>query len=391
MAKKYLIFFIIIMLLCGTGCWDLNEIGDKAVTTSIGFDMGESNQLRFTSLFISPTLPGETSGVLQSKPALTVTSDYSGAMAARRTLLSLSRIPEYAHIRSMILGDDLVKNDLPLVVDLLARNRNFSPKTTLLVSVGSHPEEILALTNNTDRILKQLVTVNELQMGIYVPVTVNDFTYRLVTPGIEPTMPQITIQTTKPENKTTSAGDKTEDPSGDSKKLVLRGTAVFKKDKKIGALNEYESRGYRWMNSRSKTGGLLLIKSPFNPGAYTVLEILRFNSNTNPKVNGNKIKMQIKIDARLTLNENTSGMETITPAILKKMEQSANQEISRQVSSCIRKSQNLNSDILGWGLLLLQYQPDTWKQAKGNWNDTFPLVEYDIKTQTSIINTSLSK
>ncbi|MBP1762233.1 MAG: hypothetical protein H6Q64_1775 [Firmicutes bacterium] len=391
MTRKYLLFFTIIILLYGTGCWDLQEIGDKAVTTSIGLDLEEGSKLRFSSLFISPTLPGETTGALPSKPTLTVTSDYSGAMAARRILLSLSRIPEYAHIRSIIICDDLIKNNLPLAVDFLTRNRNFSPKTTLMVSVGSHPEEILALANNTDRILKQLVTVSEFQLGIYVPVSVNDFIYRLLTPGIEPTVPQITVEAAKPGNKTASAGDKTEDPSGDIKKLVLRGTAVFKLNKKIGELNEYESRGFRWLNSRSKTGGLLLIKSPFNPDAYTALEILRFSSNTKPMVYGNKIKMQIKIDARLTLDENSSGMETITPASLKKMEQTANQEISRQVSSCIRKSQNLNSDILGWGLLLLQCQPYTWKQVKGNWNDTFPMVEYDIKTETSIISTSLSK
>ena len=236
-----------------------------------------------------------------------------------------------------------------------------------------------------------MVIVNEFQLGIYVPVTVHDFIYRLLTPGIEPVVPQITIEAAKPGNESASGGDKAENPSANSKKLVLRGTAVFKKNKKIGALNEYESRGFRWLNSMKKAGGIIVIKSPYNPDAYTVLEVLGFNSNTKPLVKGNKIKMQIKIDARLALNENTSGMETITPADLKKMEQAANQEIIRQISSCIRKTQNLNSDIVGWGLLLLQYQPDTWKQVKGNWNDTFPLVEYDIKTNTSISNTNLSK
>jgi Ger(x)C family germination protein len=391
MVRKYLLFFTIIILLYGTGCWDLQEIDDKAVTTAIGLDLEEGGKLRFSSFFISPTQPGETTGVIPSKPTIAAASDYGGAIAARRILLSLSRIPEYAHIRSIVISDDLVKNNFPLAVDLLTRNRNFSPETNLLVCVASHPEEILALTNNTDRILSQLVMVNEFQLGTCVPVPIHEFIYKLLTPGIEPAIPQITIEATKPGNKITSAGDKTEDPTGDIKKLVLQGTAVFKKDKKIGVLNEYESRGFRWLNSSKKVGGLLAIKSPFNPDAYTMLEVLRFNSNTKPLVNENKIKMQIKINVRLSLYENTSGMETITPASLKKMEQAANQEISRQVSHCIRKSQELNSDILGWGLLLLQYQPDTWKQVKGNWNETFPLVEYDIKTETSIINSSLSK
>ncbi|HPF21058.1 MAG TPA: Ger(x)C family spore germination protein [Syntrophomonas sp.] len=391
MQKIILFLMLTILLFSSAGCWDLQEIDDKTVTTAIGYDLEGNNRLRFSSLYTVPSLPGETSSVSQAKPVLTISSDYSGAMAARRTMLSLSKVPEYAHIRSIVMGDNLLKNNLPLMVDLLTRNRNFSPNTSLLVSVDSHPEEILALVNDSDQSLQMMVVFNELQLGIYVPVTIYDFIFKLLTPGIEPVMPQITIEAKKPDNQSASFSDQVESPSAGKKKMVLHHTAVFKKDKKVGFLNEYESRGLRWLNSRTKTGGVIVIKSPSDASAYTALEILRFHSNTRALVDGGQIKMQINIKARLAMNENTGGVNNITKDVLGDMEQTANQEIARQIKSCIRKSQSLNSDVLGWGLLLLQYEPDTWKQVKGDWNHIYPRVPYEVTAETSIIHTYLSK
>lgn len=391
MLKKYLLLVAIIILLCSSaGCWDYQDINRKTVTTSIGYDLEGNNKLRFSGLYITPSSPGESTGVSQTKPVITISSDYSAAMATRRTTLSLSKIPEYAHIRSMILGDNLVKNNLPLIVDFLLRNRNISETTNLFISVGGRPEDILNLINNSDRILKQLIVVNEFQQGVYVPMTINDFTFKLLTPGIEAAIPQITIQASN-KDICPSSQSMTASNSPKNQKLVLHGTAVFKKDKKVGSLTEYESRGFRWLNSNTKTGGMMLIKSPLDPQAYTALEVLRFSSNTRALVKDGRIKMQINIKARLAVNEDTSGVNIITKDALKKMEQAANQEIARQIKSCIRKSQSLNSDVLGWGLLLLQKEPDTWKQVKGDWNTVFPRIEYDVKAETTVIHTYLSR
>lgn len=391
MAKKYFASILLVLLLGSAGCWDLQEINDKAVTTAIGIDLAENNKVSFSSLFIAPTASEGEFGVTQAKPTITTGRDYSIALAARKTMLSLSKVPEYAHIRSLVLGDKLVSNNLALSVDFMIRNRNVSEVMDLLVAIDSRPEEILALINDTDRVLKQMVATNELESGIYIPVKLADFTYKLLTPGIEPTIPQIIIKKTKPLKKTASGQDQTEDPTGDNRKLVLHGTAVFKNDKKVGFLNEYESRGLRWLNSNKKFGGLLIIQSPLNPGDYTSLEIMRFTSKTRPRVNGSKITMQIEVKTRLALTENSGSIDNISPELLKKMEQGANREISRQIISCIHKSQSLNSDVLGWGLLLSQFQPDIWKQVKGDWSNLFAQIEYDVQTETNINHTYLSK
>lgn len=394
MFKKFLILLMVISLLGSAGCWDAQEINDKAVTTSTGLALDEEDdQLRFSCLFTPPSPPENSSGSSQTMPAIVVSKDYSAAMAARKNLLALSKIPEYAHVRSMIIGDKLAQKDLGACIDLITRNRNISPEINLFICNNSSTEEILGLINDSDRSLKRLVTVNKLLLGIYVPVTLNDFIYKLLTPGIEPAVPQIIVRAIKsPKASAISVKDKTENKAGNGQRAILQGTAIFRHDKMVGAFTEYESRGYRWLASGAKAGGLFVIDCPYEPGTYSVLEILRFSSSTKPIVQDGKITMQINIKTRLALTEKTSGMETIIkPVNLEEIEKVTKQEIAHQIDSCIRKAQSLHSDVLGWGLLLLQNQPDTWKQVKGDWDEHFAETGYELHIEADIIHTNLSK
>jgi len=389
-VKKFMLLAIILSSIFNTGCWDMREVNDSAVPTTIGIDLGENKKINYSYLFIQPIVSVESGGS-QMQNILTTSSDYSVAMAARRVMLSLTRFPEIAHLQSMVLGENLVRNGLPLVVDFLMRNRNVPPDTNLLISLQSHPEELLAQVSSTGNGLKQLVTVNEFDLGTCVPVTTGDFIYKLLTPGIEPAVPQIATEEVPAVKTVPASRDKNgKTTDNKTKRIVLHGTAVFKGDKMLGSLNEIESRGYRWLNSRTKTGGLLVIKSPLQPQDYVVLEITRFNCQTLPQLNNNTIKMHIDINAQLAFYEDTGSGELLTPAMLKKLEQAANLEISRQINSCIHKSQGLNSDILGWGLMLQEYQPDTWKHLKVDWNNIYPGIEFEVKVKTEITHSYLS-
>lgn len=388
--KKLLIITIILSLLFNAGCWDLREINESAVPNCIGIDLGENKKINFSTLFIQPMAPGE-SGSSEIENIVTTTSDYSVAMAARRVLLSLCRVPEWPHAQNMVLGEKLVRNELPIIADFLIRNRNIPPNINLLIALQSPPEEFLAQVNSTTSNLKQLVVINEHLQGTYVPISLGDYIYKLMTPGIEPAVPQIIMEEIPAVKTAAAGGDKNKEKADNkNKRIVLHGTAVFKGQKMVGSLNETESRGYRWLNSHIRNGGLLLVKDPLQPQDYVALEICNFNSKTTPQLTNNTIKMHITVQARVKFYEATGNTELLTPPMLKKLEEAANQEISRQVKSCINKSQNYNSDILGWGLNLQQYQPDAWKILKKDWNALYPLIEYDVKVKTKITHSYLS-
>ncbi len=384
MSKKHLLLIIILFLISTAGCWDRREINASAIPMGIGIDISDDKKIIFSTLFAKPTSPGEAGGG-QMKTILSSSQDYGVAIAARRINLSLSLVPDWSHVQTFVLGENLSMNALPLVIDFMSRNRNIRPDTNLVITSGTSPKEILSQVSTVGGGLKQLVSVNEFQMGIYVPTTIDEFTYKLMTPGIEPAVPQLIIEETPGINQTKASGDKNPKPTDNNKKrIALHGTAVFKGNKMVGSLNETESSGYRWLSSDTKIGGLLTVKSPLNQQDYVVLEIVRFSSKTKPQLSGGSLKMQVEIDAQLNFYEQSGSGELLTPTMINKLEKAANVEIARQIDSCINKSQQLNSDIPGWGLKLYEYQPDEWQRLSSDWNELYPFIEADVRVKTSI-------
>lgn len=391
MPKKNLLLIIIIsILLLTSGCWDLVEINSSAIPVTFGLDIDRDKKIKFSALFVLPVNPGET-GSSQMKTALASSSDYGVAMAARRLMLSLSRIPDWSHIQTAVLGENLVRDDLSQIIDFMTRNRNIRPDITLFISIDSSSEEILAQMSSLGDGLKQLISVNEFQLGTYVPVTMGEFNYKLMTPGIEAAVPQI-IKTEMPGSNKTDTSRDNKAPATDNKKEIisLYGTAVFKGSKMVGSLDQTESRGYRWLNPGIKKGGFLVVNFPLNPQQYVALEVIRFSSKTRPQLSKDGLKMRLEINAQLAYYEGTGLEELLTPAMIKKLEAEANHEIAQQIKCCIKKSQHLNSDILGWGLKLQEYQPNEWKRLMSDWDDIYPVIDADIRVKTTITHTYLS-
>lgn len=387
MIKRGLMLITILSLLFTAGCWDLREINAAFISTGVGIDLSDDKKLSFSALFIQPQPPGE-SAVADMQTALITADHYGAAIAARSMMLSLSRVPEWAHVNTMILGEKLVRTDLSLVADFMVRNHQFRPDINLLVCVQTTPEKILSSrlpqVANLGIGLKDLLNLNQ-KLNIYIPITMDEFTYKLRTPGIEPAVPQITLADAEIPNQ---SGDKNSTKT-DKRKITLNGTAVFKGNKMVGSLNKTESLGYRWLNSGKGIGGFIVITSPLNNEQLITLQVASCKSKTKPQISGDNIKMNIEITADLKLAEQT-GNEPLTPATAKAIEQAAGFEFKRQIISCINQSQELKSDILGWGRTVQIHQPGEWQSIEADWPEIFPAIDSNITVKTKISNTFLT-
>lgn len=389
MAKKTLTVTTLLFFLVGiTGCWDLREINASVIATCVGVELAPKNRVVVTAQLLQAQSSSEI-GSSSNKPIAVSAADYSVAGAARRLMLSLSLVPEWSHVNAFLLGEDLIRTDLGLCIDFMTRNRNARPDSDLLICRGTTPEKVLMSQlpegSNLGTGLMDMLKQNQRVLGIYVPMTLEEFTYRLTTPGIEPTVPQITLA--EPGN---SAGANVAKNPGkvaaDNKKLtpVLNGMAVFKKNRMVGSLSEYESRGYRWMNSTTRTGGLFTIRSPLNPKEIVGFEILGFQTRVKPQISGDNIKMIIQVKAYLGFYEQTGTGDLLRESVVPKLEAGANREIERQISACIEKSQLLGSDINGWGRMINMYEPEIWQALYPDWPSIYPSVESDIQVKTVI-------
>lgn len=391
MFRKLLLSVICLGFFLGlSGCWDKREIDTDAIPVAIGVDL-KDQKIKISALFTRPRPSGESESS-QATQALSA-SDRGVSMAARRIMLSMSLFPEWPHIRTFVLGENLATHDLSPVMDFITRNRNIRPDMNLMVCRDCEPEmlftEIGSLGSGE---LRELVYFGELETGIYTPIDLGEFAYRLTTPGIEPAVPLVMLKKETSKRPPPEKLDKNEMPTNNKQeRIVLQGTGVFKGKKMVGILNEQESRGYRWLSSRQKLGGLFRLNSPLNPDILVALEIARFSSKTRPVLKDGELRMQIAINANLAFYESNGEGELLTLDMLNILEQAAGAEIEKQISSCIDRSQQYNSDILGWGRKVHAYQPQEWHRVRNDWNNLFPYIKYDIQVKTNIKRAYLAR
>ncbi len=382
------------LLLC-PGCWDYREIEQSSVPAAVGVELEDNLQIAFTTQLVRPLSPGEADSST-AQPALITARSYAVALAARRSMLSLSQVPEWSHVKTMILGEKLVNHDLTLTIDFMTRNRNLRPDINLLIASSASPEAILSSRlpqgHELGSGLQELLKISESQLGIYTPTTMEEFTYRLSTPGVEPAVPQIKlIEAETPAEASSKDGDKKAEQTNNKTRIALDGMAVFKGNRRVGALDETESRGYHWLRAKQKQGGYFTITSPFNPDETIGFEVREFSSNSRARIVDDQPRVQVDLTAYLFFYEQTGPSPILNIEYMEQLESQAAAEIERQAASCIRKAQELNSDILGWGRMIYQHQPDEWERIEPDWNIIFPGIQPDIQVVVKIRGSGLSR
>jgi Ger(x)C family germination protein len=369
-----LIFFIIIALLCSSGC-NKQELNDAAISLGLGIDW--QTGIYTVSVELAKPMPPEKSSP-EDKPFIILSGTGNTITeAARNITLSLSQYPIWSHSEVILLGENLAQKDVALFADFFTRNRFVRKNIPLLITRGASPEDILdvktPLEPHSAHAIAGLLKVQEKQLGLYVPVNFSDFLEKMATPGIEAVLPQITIA-----------------KQGEKSLLTLDGTAVFKDRKMVGSLDEMESRGYRWMQARMIEGGIIIIPSPLDQTKLVTLELTRSKATIKPEIKDNTVKMKIAIKAEGNFYEQNSAGNILTLENIPKIEALANEEISRQISLCINKAQYLKSDILGWGRMINSKNPKLWKDIEKDWPQIFAGMEYDITVKYELRRTYLT-
>ncbi|NLV21208.1 MAG: Ger(x)C family spore germination protein [Syntrophomonadaceae bacterium] len=360
--KKFVVFLLLVIF-CISGCGEI-ELNNAAIPIAFGID-SKDNRIFVSVQIAKPVSPGTSAGNAPQFFVITA-SGQTFSEASRNISLFFASIPLWSQVQVSLLSDTKAQQGVDDLVDLLVRNRFVRKTNTLVVTKNATPEQILTinpyLESYTGVAIRKLLQSQEKQLGIYIHTDIEEFLQKLSAPGVEPTIPLITIQ-----------------KNGREKQLLLDGTAVFKDTKMIGSLNETESRGYSLINPKTKTIGLFLIPSPVDPEHKVTLEISYSQTKVTPVINGQNIKMNIEINLDGNFYEQSGTENLFTPEIFKMIENGAEQELKRQMTLSIKKAKSLNSDIFGWGNLVYHKDPEVWKQVEDDWDQLFPEIPYAIK------------
>ncbi|MGI5922136.1 MAG: Ger(x)C family spore germination protein [Syntrophomonadaceae bacterium] len=375
-TTKYSLLLLLIMAqFCISGCWNYLEVNNTAIPLGIGFDY-QNNQAQFSVQYATPSSTSQEAGGTSAPQALVITETAETAIeAARRTALDIPRLGLWSHAHTLLIGENLARRDLALCIDSIARNRNIRKTANLYICAGVSVRECLQAEMPLEPFsangLNKMISNQENQLGIYMPIHVATFEQHLATPGIDAAAPVITVK----EN------------SG-KKMLTLAGTAVFKNRQMVGILNEEESRGYRYLSTKQINGGMITI-NPTGQGPV-LIELTRSQASIKPKVGPNGITMQIRLEAEGNFYGQDTAKEILTRENIKNLEKYTNQKMSADIKSAVSKCQMLQSDIFGWGREIHRTHPAYWREIQGDWPSIFAGVKTEINVNFKLRRTYLA-
>ena len=201
MKKLLAMLFIGIMVLTG-GCWDRTEISDLGLIVAAGADLVKEDgedKVRMTLQMANPValVPGGGGdGAGAGAPRTFWTVAGMGKSVRTASIAVAELIPKrlfFGQNRVIIVGEEAARRNIVPFLDRPLRGNSTRPNTYLLVARGT-AKKVLEVEMPTFRASGlALNNILELEEGTeaIMPVTLNDFAYRLGTGVTAPVAPVV--------------------------------------------------------------------------------------------------------------------------------------------------------------------------------------------------------
>ncbi|WP_025698259.1 Ger(x)C family spore germination protein, partial [Paenibacillus forsythiae] len=337
-----------------------------------------------------PTMLGPAGGSSKStgagggtKPTVIVSEEGETIMDAIRKLQKkLPRRLFFSHSRIIVIGEKLAREGVAPVLDFFVRYREARLRSFILFSQGK-AADILSLNAKWEKISAEEIREEE-KRHIGLQIYLKDFIYMLLTDGTEPVAAQVALRR--------SEVDSEEGSSGQGMNAAITGSAVFRKDKLVGWMDDAETRGVLWLRNELKTS-IVTVDIPKDRGEGKIsATAVRATTQIKPALRNGKLKINVEIDMENTLYENSSQLDVSNPEVIRYIEQELEQEIRRRIQTTLYKAQKIyNSDIFGLGAAVYRAYPKAWnRQYKERWDDEFSKLEVDIKPHAKVVRTGLT-
>lgn len=363
---KNKLFFVSVFLLCllNTGCWDYRELNDMAIVTGLSIDKKDDDYV--IGVLIANSKKSQASA--KEGEAQTIVYEGKGKTIIEgiNNINSISPKEVYiGHLSVIVMSEEVALDGVLNVADLLLRSPQSRKRFHFLVSKDVKASDILKILSPLESFPSQNIAYNLLTtsrvQAASIDVLYTDFLRKVVTPGVSPVLPVITIEGDVKEGASEDNLTQT-DPKTT---LRLEPNAIFRNDKFIGFASDEEARAINLMN---------------NDVEFNNVTIKCDDTNLIVRISDSKAHKDLKfVDGEpvFTLNVKESGYITEIncnrdlndPKVIESFEKEVSEDIQEALFRTIDKLQNkYQTDVLGLGNMIYKHNPKYWKTVSENWD-----------------------
>lgn len=350
-----------------SGCWNYREIDKLAIVSGLAIDKGKDGQVILTVEIVNMQ-QGQKQSII--KPVYMQAVGDTIFEAARAMIALQGKKLYWSHAKLVIISEDLAKEGLSPVVDFINRDPEIRTDMWILISREKTASDIFNTKPETESILSfQIDDAMRAQKSIskYPSIELYELIDKLESEKVCVVVP--TIKLIEVYGKTTA---------------YITSTAIFKKDKLFGYLDEYETKSMLWLQNRLK-GGLYVVSDTGEKNTRVSLEILKSKTKIKPEIKDDKLNINVDIIVDVDIGEIMGSYDFISEKGRIILKNTAEKQIKRDLNNLIEKAQKeYNTDFLGFGEKVSRKMPKVWKSIGKQWNEFFIDIDTSINVNVRI-------
>lgn len=356
------------------------ESTELAIILGVGVDWTQEGRVRMTVQIANPPFfAANEAGGEKSKSTSWVISEEGETVAEAEERLTkvLSRHVFWDDCVILVLGEEMAKKGALMVSNYFQRNRG--PRESMLVLVTTGEAKAFLETYSTLEKTSAQATALTTKMKTGYDVELWELAEMLAGKEI-----QLALTWVEAKEVGTTPGAEQAMNTPTHKQLEISGTGVFKDDKLIGRLDNYETTGMLWLKGESATG-TITVPDPVEPDKKVSLLYRRSKRTIIPEYDGKNLKYTVKIKVEGDLVEQQSRENLAKPEMISRLEKEMADEIKKRILVTLQKSRDeYGVDIFGFGGAFHRKYKNAWREVENRWDTVFTTAEFDIEVEAYI-------
>lgn len=394
MSRKSISLYLLIASISFlSGCWSQKELNELAIISATSIDKNEEGQYVKTIQLINPS---NVAGGLQGggggqSPAVTVYSATGDSVLEAHFNASskISRKLYHSHSNLIVLSEEVAQEDgIENVLDAFERDPEIRSTARLVIAHNTKAGDLLKSLTAVDKVPAEKVNgtleFTEQSRGANMEVTLQDVIKALTSEGKEPVISGFSMkgdieQGKKMENLQKSELDTT---------LEADGLAIFKEGKLIDWYQDDMAKGVIWILDKIKETDVGLDRN--GKKNAIVYNVIRQKTKVSADTKNDIPTITINVRAEGDLREIRTSINLKDPKVILELEKELEKKIKTLLEDTVKRTQQNNTDIFGFGEEVHRSNPEKWKKLKGDWNNNyFPKVDVQVKVEAFVRRSGL--
>ncbi|SFJ59187.1 spore germination protein KC [Paenibacillus sp. UNC496MF] len=359
-------FLLIVFVL--TGCWDLKEPNELSFVLGSGWDLTSDKQFKLSvQIPVVRSSSPEQGGADSSKPPFTVVSSTGTNItnAAMHIQEQLSRKLFAGHRVALFISEAVARQGFMKWLDELIRNPDSNTRVYIFIVKGSTAEQFLKSEYAMERFSTTFANRTSRIVGFTEKLF--DLEKEKNNPSKCFVLPVVSVHA-----------------SGKNSQMAIEEAAIFDKDyKMVDFLKGEDALLTLWM--RGKISHLLLTQRVSSENRTVSLDLQQLKHNLRFSKNGDRIRMNIKLDGTGFIRENNTNLYLLSPAVKENVAKEMSKNTEKEVIRVIRSIQKqYKTDLFGFGNEIAWKHPDQWKHLREHWSDTFSKMDVFVEVKLTI-------